>query len=580
MKKANLLCVFVLVIIMLAGCSPQGDVNKAPSVVGVKDISCIVNSTVDFLDGVAALDKEDGDITPNLQITVTPHVEVSEEGYATFTQVGEYTVNYKITDSVGRTAQKRAYVDVKDRETYRTFAMPEGFVAETNGSATVETCGMINGVFKLNAKGGEIAEDIKLIREFTLSANAFSTTDYLEYTFNYTVKSNVAGKIKATADGNDCAELAVVVGENKLSFTHTVLKQDEKRDVEIALCLGGLSGAMALEISEVNIEYPQQAGKEVTLVDEFNFAGRVTPRCEDVEDRGGQKVKTGLDGNGWALDDGSGARLEIKDPGTNTSIWLGGMFINTGITVKSGETYIVSFNVKCVPLKARVENDKYEVVFQRGQWSAPTYKTVYNPTVGSATGEVTVTEEFTPNDDNEGDLWIYVQSGTQANQITLSSLSVVERFNAVGKDKYAISDFTESHNGDYNSTLTTDRGNFTYVIDNFSATDNHHRVTSPSFFVAGSGANYVVTFKAKASAPIDMIVAAPVYGGWDPTIFWQQVKLSEQETIYTFFCNGNGSDRLYTLEWQFGSANNQQYHNVTIEISDIRVCLRNGELDG
>ena len=64
MKKYNLLLIFVLVAVLLAGCTPQQEVNKAPSVVGVKDVKCVVNSTVDFLDGVAALDKEDGDITP------------------------------------------------------------------------------------------------------------------------------------------------------------------------------------------------------------------------------------------------------------------------------------------------------------------------------------------------------------------------------------------------------------------------------------------------------------------------------------------------------------------------------------
>ena len=569
MKKVNILWVFVLVIIMLAGCSPQGEINKAPAVVGVKDISCIVNSTVDFLDGVAALDKEDGDITPNLQITVTPHVEVSEEGYATFTQVGEYTVNYKITDSNGRAAQKRAYVDVKDRETYRTFAMPEGFVAETNGSATVETCGMINGVFKLNAKGGEIAEDIKLIREFTLNTN-------LEYTFYYTVKSNVDGKIKVMADGDDCAELAVVAGVNVLTFTHTVWQEDEeKRNVEIALCLGGLDGSVAWEIGKIELEYPQEEGQVVELVPDFSFAGNVIPRCEDQEKRGEQYVNTGLDGNAWALQDGSGARLEIKDPGTCTSIWLGGMFINTGITVKAGVTYTVSFKVECVPFPlgtTREEADKYEVIIQRDQWNEKNIKTLYQP-------KGTVTEDIVINDETAGALWIYVQSGTQANQITISELSVKEHLNAVGKDTFNVSDFTEFHADGYNSVLTTDRGNFTYVIDNFSAADGDHKVMSPSFYVAGSGANYVVTFKAKASAPIDMLVAGPVLGSWEPQLFFYQGKLSTEETIFTFFCNGSDSDRLFTIEWHFGSANNQKYENVTIEISDIRVCLRNGEID-
>ncbi|MCH5157510.1 MAG: hypothetical protein J1G02_06535 [Clostridiales bacterium] len=564
MKKVKILLMFVLVVILLAGCSPQGEVNKAPSVVGVKDISCIVNSTVDFLDGVAALDKEDGDITPNLQITVTPHVEVSEDGYATFTQVGEYTVNYKITDSNGRTAQKRAYVDVLDRETYRTFAMPEGFVVETNGGATVETCGMINGVFKLNAKGGEIAEDIKLIREFTLNTN-------LEYTFYYTIKSNVAGKIKVMADGNDCAELAVVAGDNVLTFTHTVWQEDEtKSNIDIALCLGGLDGSVAWEIGKIELEYPQEAGKLVELAEDFNFAQRVEPR---IDTNGNTN---GLVGNAWAMPGGAAARLEITTPSNNVGdIWRGGMFVNTGITLRSGVTYTISFKVECVPFPlgtTREEADNFEVVLQRDQWDEEKIITLYHQTG-------TITEEVVANDATAGALWIYVQSGTQANQITISELSVKEHLNAVGKDTYAISDFTHFNAlSDYE--FTTDRGNFKYVIGQFSATDNHHRVTSPSFLVAGSGANYVVTFTAKASAPIEMVVAAHVADGWDPTILWSKVTLSETETVYTFFCNGNGSDRLYALEWQFGSDNNKNYSNVTIEITNIRVCLRNGEIDG
>lgn len=559
MKKVKLLLVFLLVVIMLAGCTPQGEVNKAPSVVGVKDVQCIVNSTVDFLDGVAALDKEDGDITPNLQITVTPQVEV-KDGYATFTQVGEYTVNYKITDSNGRTAQKRAYVDVVDRETYKTFAMPEGFVAEADGAATIETCGMINGVFKLNASGGEIAEDIRLIRSYTLNTN-------LEYTFSYTVNSNVAGKIKVTADGDDCAEIAVSVGRNVLSFTYNVRIEDEdKRNVEIALCLGALEGNVMWEIGSVELEYPQEEGKLVELAENFNFAGRVLPR---IDDDGG---KNGLVGNAWSMDGGAAARLEITSPSNDGEIWRGGMFINTEITLRAGVTYTISFKVECAEVEGREEDDTYEVVIQRGQWSEYKFKTLYSP-------KDTVTTEITVDDNSAGALWIYVQSGTQANQITLSELSVQEHLNAVGKDTFTISDFTEFHNDNYNCTFTTDRGNFKYVIDSFSAIDNEHTVTSPSFFIAGSGSNYVISFKARATAPIEMIVAAPVYGGWDPTLMWSRVTLTEQETVFTFFCNGNASDRLYTLVWQFGSGNNQKYNNVTIEITDIKVSLRNGELD-
>ena len=565
MKKINLLLIFILVVVMLAACTPQDEVNKAPSVVGVKDIQCIVNSTVDFLDGVAALDKEDGDITPQLEITLTPQVDVNENGYATFTEVGEYIVTYKITDSNGRTAQKRAYVNVMDRETYASFAMPEGFVAETNGSAVIDICGMINGVFKFNAHGGEIAEDVRLVRMFTLNTN-------VEYTFRFTVKSNVAGKIKALANGDDCAEIAVVAGVNVLTFTHTVRDEEqEKRDVDVALCLGDLDGDIEWEIGTIELEYPQEEGKLVELTEDFKFTGRVDPRIDT--DSG----TNGLEGNAWTVNDGAIARLEIHTPSKNSGdIWKGGMFIDTGVTLKSGVTYNVSFKVECVPYPwgtEREESDNnYEVIIQRGKWGETKIKTLYHPSG-------TVNEEITIDDATAGPLFIYVQSGTQANQINLSELSVKEHLNAVGKDTFNVSDFTEFHADGFNSVLTTNRGNFTYVISNFSAADGDHKVMSPSFYVAGSGANYVVTFKAKASAPIDMLVAGPVPGSWEPQLFFYQGKLSTEETVFTFICKGDGADRLFTLEWHFGSGNNQQYHDVTIEIYDIRVCLRNGELD-
>ena len=76
-----------------------------------------------------------------------------------------------------------------------------------------------------------------------------------------------------------------------------------------------------------------------------------------------------------------------------------------------------------------------------------------------------------------------------------------------------------------------------------------------------------------------MVIAAPVAGGWDPTLMWHKVTLSEEDTIYTFFGNGSASDRNYTLVWQFGSIANQANNDVTVEISDIRISLKNNELD-
>ena len=547
----------MLAAVALAGCSSTPTAtNKAPSVVGVKDIQCMVNSTVDFLDGVAALDYEDGDITPALDITVTPHVDVVD-GYAYFTEEGEYTVNYKITDSDGRTTQKRAYVDVLDREEYKNFAMPEGFTARAHGTASIEKCGMVNGAFKLKANGGEIAEDIKLTRTYTLPA-AYSLTDYVQYTFKYTVNSDRAGKVKAVANGDDCAELAVKEGKNELVFKYTANTKTDGGEVTMDICLGAL-GSLEWTIENVEIEYPQKEGQLVELAEDFNFAGKVEGRF----DNDGGKLP--LVGNAWAGSEGKTACLKIeKSAGgqNNEHLWRGGMFINTGIAIKAGVKYSITFDIE-------KDEDKYfEILFQHKQWveDRDVIEKLFQPSEGVM--------EFTVPDDRAGSLWLYVQSGDYENEIRILNLSVIEHLGAVGKETVAIEDF-----GCGGGTIATNDGGFTYTVANFGADAGNNEVTSPSFYLAGSGANYVITFKAKASAPVEMIVCAPVYGGWDPTVLWQRISISEEETLYTFYCNGNGSDRLYRIVWQFGSTANQKYNNVKIEIGDIKVSLKNGELD-
>ena len=583
MKKTKFLAIPILGALIFAGCGSEETVtNKAPSVVGVKDIQCMVNSTVDFLDGVAALDLEDGDITPKLAITVSPEVDV-KDGYAHFSEVGEYTVTYSITDSEGRTSQKRSFVDVVDRETYKTFALPEGFSAHAYGLAEIEKCGMENGAFKLEAKGGAIAEDVKLSRKYTLSG-AYSVTDYLQYTFHYTINSDKAGKIKVLADGDDCAELAIKEGKNELTFTHTLRKQKDETDydVQIDLCVGSL-GEVKLTVDSVEIEYPQKEGELLELVHDFSFTGKVEARMDpEVKDDDGNVIgKVPLVGNAWASADGSTACLEItQEAGGNKAehehIWRGGMFINTGITLKPNVEYIVSFNADCDN-----KEEYYEVLYQGKQW-ADNEEVIDKSFSPDFKGAGKVEKTFTVPENKSGNLWLYVQSGHALNEIRISNLSVIEKLAAIGRDKIAIEDFTESHNDGGDGTLTTERGNFKYTINKFASADSGNKVTSPSFFVAGSVNNYAITFKAKASKPVEMVVASPVFGGWDPTMLWSKVTLTEEETVYTFMCFNNDpvSDRVYTIVWQFGSLANQKYSDVVVEISDIKVSLKNGELDG
>lgn len=571
MKKIRLVLILMLVVTLLSACTPQAEANKAPTVVGVKDVQCLVNSTVDFLDGVAALDKEDGDITPNLSITVDPHVDVSSDGYATFTEQGEYTVNYEITDSDGRTAQKRAYVDVVDRETYHAFDRPEEYSVETVGTAKVTFNGMMDGAYTIKAQGGEIAEDVKIVRTFTVSADEFITRNYL---FSTQLHSNVGGKVLVLCNGELSAELAVTAGDNDLQFSCTCADDETQTtcEVEVALCVGAL-GNMELVLGNTFVTYPQQDGATVDRTPDFNFNGTVTPRINTDE-------SAGLEGNAWALEDGSGARVEITHEGEG-AIYNGGMFINSNVQLKPNTTYTVSFDLERhtfpIPQDGVDEAPNFNVLIKPEQWNDGTaYKNLSNPQNG------TIEETFTTT--NSATLWLSVQTGTQCNQITISNLHVKEHLGATGTDSFEVTDFT-CFNSTADYEFHSELGNITYKVKDFDSKDSNHVVTSPSFWVVGSGANYVVSFKIKADSPIEFVVAGPVLGGWDPTLLWQRVTLTANvEQTLSFVCNaktpqGVVADRLYQIVWQFGSSVNAQYHDVTIEIYDIRVCKRDAVLD-
>ena len=546
MRKIGLLGSLSLLSFALASCGQQtAPTNMAPSVVGVKGIQCIVNTTVDLLDGVAALDKEDGDITPNLEIAVTPHVDVVD-GYATFEKEGEYAVNYKITDSEGRVSQKNSYVEVVAREKYTDFALPAGFSAEVDGAAKFEQVGMVDGKFVVKAKGHEVAEDVQIKRTFELTTN-------LQYTFKFEVDSKCEGKVKALADGATAAEMKLIRGRSTLSFKHIALAEEAHKDVEIALCFGNIEEDIDLTIVSVETEYPQEAGAIVDLTENFTFAGRVISRIEN-----------GNLGNTWSEDEGHTAVLEITQP--NGNIWEGGMFINTGITTKKGVTYTISFQMECE------EDADYEIIIQRDQWKEQKIETIYNP------GNSSIKLDITPDETTEGALWIYVQSGNHANRIRMHNLKIEEHLAAIGHDAFLIEDYHDNHSA--GTTFHSTLGDFTYEVEHFGDNYNSQEVMSPAFFVNGSGGNYVLSFKAKASAPVEAVVAAPVAGGWDPTLMWSRILIDTTESTHTFFFSGAGSDRDYTVVWQFGGGNNVKYENVKIEVSDVSITLRNRELDG
>lgn len=165
------------------------------------------------------------------------------------------------------------------------------------------------------------------------------------------------------------------------------------------------------------------------------------------------------------------------------------------------------------------------------------------------------------------------------NEIRLSGLSVKTYVEAVQTEEYPLSDFVNYNDG-YSCTLETYPGGFKYLIETFGDTDYQQRVASPEFYISGSGKNFIVSFKAKAGRPVEVVFAAPVAGGWDPTWVWSKFTIAEEERVYTFSGNDTDGDYQNLLVWQFGSVKNQKYSHVEIEIWDIQISYKNSEYDG
>ena len=90
----------VLITVKLNPCK----INELP-VLNVKDVEIIVGTEFNPLDGVSALDKEDGDVTSKIEIV---------ENTVNKDEVGEYKVVYKISDECGE-VEKTIKVKVKEK---------------------------------------------------------------------------------------------------------------------------------------------------------------------------------------------------------------------------------------------------------------------------------------------------------------------------------------------------------------------------------------------------------------------------------------------------------------------------------
>lgn len=547
MKKIKLIALPLVAALSLGtvACAASAT-DEAPEITGVVDKMCAVGQTFDLLDGIAALDKEDGDITPALEITIDG--EKVDGFYTTFDYEDDYEVNYKVTDSKGHVTEETAIISALARDVYKTFDLVKlnGFEVKTSGGAKCSQSVVGDGdnlPLTLKMSDAHSDGDVILSREYTLKTGT-------EYTFKYYLKSSVDGTAKAKIGGGDAVDLNVAEGDNVLTFTYNVdddaAVTEVKKDVQILL--GGLGDAQ-VDVSKA------EALHEGILVNEIALK-----TGENVHDR-----FDGTSGSVGVSQDGKSATLIIKTASGDK--WRGGMFINTGVQLAAGKTYKVSYDLTATQAD-------FGVVLQNKQWDESRYGYATIASENDYHQENTITPSISDG------LWLYVEAGNAVNEVTISNIKV---------SCEETQEITEIFNFGHNFKMFAKEGAKNYVqwidgklvfeVEKFGNADWHNKIEGPMFYVDTAGVEFIISFKAKATAPVLCTWVGPnKTSGWDPNLIWRQFNLSETEQMYTF--KGNESDAdTHQFEWQFGFSVNQKYENVRIEISDIVIYWQNGILD-
>lgn len=557
MKKIKLVALPLVAALCLGGAAcTKTAADEAPEITGVADKMCAVGEVYDLLGGIAALDKEDGDITPKLEITVDG--EKVDGFYKTFEYEDDYEVKYKVTDSKGHVTEETAYISALARDVYRSLDLVDfgGFEVKTAGAAKVASQKVLgNGAaskYTFKVTGAANDADAVFTRTYSLKTGT-------HYSFKYTLKSSVAGTAKLKIGGGEATDLSIVSGNNTLSFTYDVpAGEKDETDVKIEILFGGLGADIEWVFDKVETEYTDPTEYPYTELagSGFTFAG--------YENRDNYASDAGLS------EDGKTAYVTTTG---NYQIWQEGLFINTGIPLDAKKDYKISFDL------TTANNGNMEVCILRQQWGPNEFlKTLYNGDLNKNGRNTTEITNVPANVTNT--LWLFIQSGTNANTITLSNLSVQEKQKSGEiKETYScINTFGMYANKDASNYAQWIDGKLVFEVEEFSDTDWHNKIVGPDFLVDTAGMKFMISFKAKATAPVLVTWVGPKTGGWDPNLVWRQFNLSETEQIYTF--EGNESDSsIHHFEWQFGSSANKKYENVTIEISDIVIYWPNDVLD-
>lgn len=573
--KKGIISLFLLVLILILSACTQKE-NEAPDIIGVQDeVAIELGETWDALEGVTAIDKEDGDLTKQIAITVMPDVPV-ENGKITPTETGEYYITYSVKDKKGKMTEAYTTLKVLPKVSEETV-----FIDYTFEESDVDLNGF-NVVFDEPAKGdytvekgfltifvehpGDLDYQAKLTKnQIVIEAGA---------TYTFAIKLKASEPIRAhfiinNAEGGWSPYAGMwnldVATEMK-EYTVEFLAEEGSGNAEFLFQFGGKTydGVDNPEQFMLTIDYIKVTKAIGSLiVNEVFYMDFDNGEYSGWDHRG--------DGTQQAL-------LEVKDgtlqfvidkyPNGNNP-WEMDLYLETNYDIKAGEMYKIAFDYRTL------HDQFFELCFEDSNmdWQIRAgYKE------GTFTGEGHFEWSFVASMDLTN-LHIKLSLGRGASTTNILTIDNVGFYHLTGdrEEKTDITDFVPDATpwGTYNNVdegaegvVYVEDGKLIYEIYSFGTSDWYNKLFFENITLTKNGL-YTLEFTVKADKKVVGMTGLNVMGKWDPRL-WKEVVITEEEQTFKFrMDNQLLFDMTFELLFQFGFPENEG--PVKIEFSKIRI---------
>ena len=591
LKKVLAAVLCLAMILSLSACggngAPSGD-NTAPEITGVFDQAVEAGTEFDALAGVAASDKEDGDISGKIVITSMPDLSFSN-GKVTVMDPGNYELTYTVTDKGGLETKAYATLTVT-RQTgeavvYQDFDFSGGEADAHGWEAVIGESAEATGELKQGAFVFEIANpgegdgDVQLSKAgFELEAGDYRVKVWAKssaptYAHLIARDENAEGWETFGAVWN--ARIDENIAPIELFFT-----SEGEGSAELRLHLGKITP----NPDNAEDTTPENFTVTIDKIELYKITGEeheVEVFSSDLTAADAVTVEAG-DGAAASFD---GGVVTIENYPTEGGVWS--IKANIGLggeTIANGTKYFYRFTVNAengVSGEALVESLS---LYHEARVN-------FNG-LNAAPGEDVVVSAVFTADRDISDPVIRLQignapEGAASNKITIKDLV----FGTVEGDKETvktIDSFSVPFTGDayswgtFNATdednergvgsIWTEDGSLFYRIDQGGVTDWHNKLYLNLTLPADS--YFTVQITGKASKPVSCGFFLNPSGSWDPRVS-EGIDFTTEEQTFSFDTTDTLIlDMPFEMLFQFGSADLAEMGDVTIEISNITILQR------